>query len=70
MLDHTSIYWQQHIDEAIFRMDYLQNINLTEKNVHFSGKPQTLDYTILLGGEYQYIYHISDDTNHDSIFVS
>ena len=71
------VYWQQYIDEnsgAIVWMDYSQNVNLTEKNqtqsAHFSGQQQTLhDTLILLDGKHQYIYHLSDDTNHDSVMT-
>ena len=71
------VYWQQYIDEtdgAIVWMDYSQNIKLTEKkqsqSAHFSGKQQTLhDSLILHDNAYHYVYHISDDTNHDSVMT-
>ena len=55
-------------------MDYSQNIKLTEKrqaqSAHFSGKQQTLhDSLILHDNTYTYIYHLSDDTNHDSVMT-
>ena len=56
-------------------MDYSQNIKLVEKKqvqrAHFSGHQHTLhDSLIQNGNEYMYIYHISDDTNHDSIMTN
>lgn len=69
------VFWQQHLettDIPVVWMDYSQNISITEKNqvqsAHFSGRQQTLhDSLIQIGQDYQYIYHLSDDTNHDSI---
>ena len=52
-------------------MDYSQNIKLVEKDqvqsAHFSGKQQTLHDTLIsYKGTNQYVYHLSNDTNHDS----
>ena len=72
------VFWQQHLDQTnipVVWMDYSQNIKLVEKkqvqSTHFSGRQHTLhDSLIQNGNEYMYIYHISDDTNHDSIMTN
>ena len=57
-------------------MDYSVNIKLTEKNQaqssHYSGRQQTLHDTLIQYPDkrYQYVYHISDDTNHDSVMTT
>ena len=56
-------------------LDYSQNIKLTEKNqvqsAHFLGKQQTLHDSLLFHKhKNQYIYHLSNDTNHDSVMTS
>ena len=58
-------------------MDYSMNIKLTEKNqvqsAHFSGKQQTLHDTLVRypgSDQYQYLYHVSDDTNYDSVMTA
>ena len=71
------LYWQQYLDEtdsAVVWMDYSQNIKLVEKDqvqsAHFSGKQQTLhDTLIVCNGKNKYVYHLSDDTNHDSVMT-
>ena len=79
--NHTlldKVYWNQYLeqtDAAVVWMDYSQNIKLTEKNqaqsAHFSGKQQTLhDSLINYQGCNLYAYHLSDDTNHDSIMTT
>ena len=72
------VYWQrfqQETNAAIVWLDYSQNIKLTEKNqtqsAHFSGKQQTLHDTLIHhNGVNRYIYHLSDDTNHDSVMTT
>ena len=42
------------------------------QSAHFSGKPHTLHNTVihtLKNGEKKYVYHLSDDTNHDSVMT-
>ena len=71
------VYWQRYLEEAnsaVIWMDYSQNIKLTEKNqvqsAHFSGKQQTLhDSLIQNKGHHHYVYHLSNDTNHDSVMT-
>ena len=55
-------------------MDYSHNIKLTEKNqvqsAHFSGKQQTFhDSLIQNKGHHHYVYHFSNNTNHDSVMT-
>ena len=57
-------------------LDYSHNISLTEKcqvqSTHFLGKQHTLHNTIIQSprnGEKKYVYHLPDDTNHDSIMT-
>ena len=40
------------------------------QDVHFSGKQLSLHCLIVEPGEKKYVYHLSDDTNHDPIFVN
>ena len=57
-------------------MDYSVNIKLTEKqqaqSAHFSGKQQTLHDSLIQypNKHFHYIYHISNDTNHDSVMTT
>ena len=39
------------------------------QNTHFSGKQFTLHCALVLPGQPKYVYHLSDDTTHDSFFV-
>ena len=56
-------------------MDFSQNIALKTKNevqtAHFSGKQQSLQCSIAIdeNDALSYVYHVSDDTGHDSTFV-
>ena len=57
-------------------MDYSQNIAFTPKfevqSSHFSGKQHTLHCTIIKDpkdGKVRYLYHLSEDTNHDSVMT-
>ena len=71
------VHWERYLNEtdsAVIWMDYSQNIKLVEKNqsqsAHFSGKQQTLHDTLIVHkGVKKYIYHLSDDTNHDSVMT-
>ena len=71
------VFWQRYLEEAnsaVIWMDYSQNIKLTEKNqvksAHFSGKKQTLhDPLIQNKGHHHYVYHLSNDTSHDSVMT-
>ena len=57
-------------------MDYSMNIEFTEKiqaqSAHYSGRQQTCRCSLIDGPttEKLYVYHISDDTNHDSVMTS
>ena len=75
---NDNIYWKKllnHTDQQILWLDYSQNINFKEKrqvqSAHFSGKQFTLhcSLNILPNGSKNYIYHISSDTNHDSVLT-
>ena len=67
--------FQLETEDQILWLDYSQNIKLTEKrqaqSAHFSGKQQTLHCSLLYpgGNEKTYIYHISDDTNHNNVLT-
>ena len=57
-------------------LEYSQNSNFTEKrqvqSANFSGWQHTLHNTVLQApknGKHTYIYHLSDDTNHDSVMT-
>ena len=57
-------------------MDYSQNIAFKEKrqlqSAHFSGRQYTLHNTSIQApkyGERKYVYHLSDETNHDSVLT-
>ena len=73
---HDEYFWEKFLDETPYHtiwLDFSQNINLVEKNqvqsAHFSGKQQTLHNTVHIAPKRsarKYIYHLSDDTNHDS----
>ena len=68
--------WKKFLDQTehyTLWLDYSQNIAFKEKkqaqSVHFSGRQHTLHKTIILSPENEvlYVYHLSDDTNHDSV---
>ena len=72
------VYWARflcNVDQPVLWMDYSMNIKLTEKNqvqsAHFSGKQQTLHDSLIQDedGNFNYIYHLSNDTNHDSVMT-
>ena len=72
------VFWAKYlcsVNQPIMWMDYSMNVKLTEKNqvqsAHFSGCQQTLHDSLIqhTDGTYTYIYHLSDDTNHDSIMT-
>ncbi len=54
-------------------LDYSQNLALRPKDevqtAHYSGKQFTLHCAIVDPTEKRYHYHLSDDTNHDAVFV-
>ena len=69
------VFWdhmKEVINQPYLHMDYSQNITLKPKHevqsAHFSGKEQTLHCTVLAESidNNRYIYHLSDDTLHDS----
>ena len=73
------IYWWRFLSETehyTLWLDYSQNINFTEKrqvqSAHFSGRQHPLHNTVLQAtknGKHTYTYHLSDDTNHDSVMT-
>ena len=72
------IYWKEFLETTgnhTLWLDYSQNIAITEKkqvqSAHFSGRQHTLHNTVIQspGGENLYLYHLSDDTNHDSVLI-
>ena len=76
---NDKFYWknfcQTKKDQTLW-LDYSQNIAFTEKkqvqSAHFSGRQHTLHNTVIQSpneGESVYIYHLSDDTNHDSVLT-
>ena len=55
-------------------MDYSVNIEFTEKiqaqSAHYSGRQQTCHCSLIEGPTGKmYVYHLSDDTNHNSIMT-
>ena len=60
-------------DGKYIELDYLQNLALHPKDevqiVHFSGKEFTLPCTIVDPVDHLYHFHLSNDTNHDDVFV-
>ena len=72
------VYWNRYlgsVNQPIIWMDYSMNIKLTEKNqaqsAHYSGRQQTLHDSLIQqpDGSFFFIYHLSDDTNHDSVMT-
>ena len=69
------VYWEKFVsetDQYILWVDYSQNIALTPKfevqSAHSSGRQHTLHDSLLcapFSDTLKYIYHLSDDTNHD-----
>ena len=55
-------------------LDFSENLALKPKHevqdAHFSGKQYSLHCSIVEPGENKYVYHLSDDTNHDPVFVN
>ena len=70
-------YWRRFLSETehyTLWLDYSQTINFTEKrqvqSAHFSGRQHTLHDTVLQAPKNgKHIYHLSDDTNHDSVMT-
>ena len=74
-----NVFWQKFLNETtnpVTWIDYSVNVKLTEKqqaqSVHFSGKQQTLHDSLIQypNKHFHYIYHISNDTNHDSVMTT
>ena len=75
----NKVYWERYLQETtdyVIWLDFSMNINLVPKketqSAHYSGKQQTLhDLLIRKPGSdvYTYVYHLSDDTIHDSVFT-
>ena len=55
-------------------LDFPANLALKPKHevqdAHFSGKQYSVHCSIVEPGENKYVYHLSDDTNHDPVFVN
>ena len=55
-------------------LDFSENLALKPKHevqdVHFSGKQYLLHCWIVEPGENKYVYHLSNDTKHDPVFVN
>ena len=73
------MFWQKFLDstdEPVTHLDYSQNIKLVEKNqiqsAHFSGRQHTLHDSLIQQKDKPntYIYHLSDDTNHDNVMTT
>ena len=69
-------FWNQFTttsEDPILTLDYSQNISLKPKYevqaAHFSGRQNTLHcaYIQHKGEDTNYIYHLTGDTNHDSV---
>lgn len=66
------VFWKEFSEVCqmnIFHIDYSENIKLKPKyeaqSAHFSGRQHTLHCCVhQKGDENRYIYHLSDDTNH------
>ena len=60
-------------EEKYIEMDFSENIALKTRSkvqeAHFSGKQYALHCSIVEPGENKFVYHLSDDTNHDPCFV-
>ena len=71
------VFWahmSETLEQPYIHMDYSQNIALKPKHEvqsqHYSGKEQTLHCTVLVFPDgNRYLYHLSDDTNHDSVMT-
>ena len=76
---NDTFYWKKFLaetDNPVIWIDYSQNLAFKERkqaqSANYSGVQQTLHNTLLQmphGGERKYIYHLSDDTNHDSVLT-
>ena len=72
------VYWSKFKSETnnpILWLDYSQNIKITPKTdvqaSYYSGKQQTLHDGLIQmpNGDLKYIFHLSDDTSHDSVMI-
>ena len=56
------------------KLDFSENVGLKPKhevqNAHFSGKQYSLHCSIVKPGDNKYVFHLSDDTNHDPLFAN
>ena len=73
---NDKVYWKKFLQATQYYalwLDYSQNIAFTEKkqvqSAHFSGRQHMLHNTVIQSpnDEKLYVYHLSDDTNHDSV---
>ena len=60
-------------DGKYIELDFSQNLALRPddevQSAHFSGRQFTLHCTIVDPVDHRYHFHLSDDTNHDGVFV-
>ena len=74
------VFWpifRKECPYTILHVDYSENIKLTPKNevqhAHFSGRQHTLHCSVLyksnVKGDHEFLYHLSNDTNHDSVMT-
>ena len=71
------VFWSNfttNYEGAILTLDYSENINSKPKyeaqSAHFSGRQHTLHCSVMQkNGDFNYIYHLSNDTNHDSVLT-
>ena len=77
-ITNDNVHWARllrEVNHSILWLDYSNNINFKEKrqaqSAYYSGKQQTLHCAIIkkVDGSDIYIYHISDDTNHDALLT-
>ena len=75
---NDKVYWKKFLQVTqyyTFWLDYSQNIAFTEKkqvqSAHFSGRQHMLHNTVIQSpnDEKVYVYHLSDNTNHDSVLT-
>ena len=77
MVQSDRLYWENFKSQCPYRvvtMDYSENVKLHPKHevheAHYSGREHTLHCSIVeKDGSWKFVYHLSDDTNHDSVLT-
>ena len=64
---HLSVTQTQENTLRFFRKPCIKIFEV--QDAHFSGNQYYLHCAIVEHGENKYVYHLSDDTNHDTAFV-